>query len=456
MRDRSLLALIFACFALFSTQVSAANSAQALTPLRVSVAGGETYVFSVRFFDAMGQPSVGETVQFANDACGRFPNGAFYMNVTTDVTGAASIAFTAFPQGITCWVRAAAGVQVQFDVLTYVPFGVYLSAVTNPLEPRPGQPFTVVAAVKFGAYNLFNMDISAHVVPGTSSATLSTSSGNSGQSGTVSFRVTPDNRLADFEIELQWRGKVRRIAIRAPANPWQDLWWSGISENGWGMSVVEHHDILFGVIYAYDSAGKPIWYVMPGGAWNDAHTAFTGAVYIPKGSPFFAYDVSRFDIGPPVGSATLTFNGADSAALDFTINGIPGHKAITRLDFGRPEAPILTGLGDLWWGGIEQNGWGITVLQQAATLFINWYTYDADGAPIWFVLPGGYWADSQTYEGNIYRAVGPPWLGQAYDAAAHSTIYAGWFRLRFEGDKATFEYLVDGKTATLPLVRLAF
>jgi hypothetical protein len=55
------------------------------------------------------------------------------------------------------------------------------------------------------------------------------------------------------------------VAIAASEAPWQDLWWSGSVENGWGMSVVQHRDQLFSVIYAYDAAGAPTWYVMSGG-----------------------------------------------------------------------------------------------------------------------------------------------------------------------------------------------
>ena len=456
MAARFFVALLASCLALVSAPAAtAANSAQALSPIKVSVAGGESHVFSARFFDAFGQPAVGETVQFANDACGRFSNGFFVMNVVTDVTGAASATFTANPQGITCWVSATAGAQVRFDVLTYSLFNVYLEGTKIPAEPLPGQAFTIVAAARVGAYHLYNVDITARVLPGTATAALSSPSGNSGQAGTVSFNVTPEG-LGDYEIELQHRSRTLRVAVRAPANPWQDLWWSGVAETGWGMSVIQHRDMLVGIIYAYDDAGKPIWYVMPGGAWNEARTAFTGAVYIPKGSPYFAYDTARFDVGASVGSATLTFNQPNGAALDYTINGVSGHKNITRLDFGRPEAAMRTGLGDLWWGGMEQDGWGIAVMQQSNTLFSNWYTYDANGAPTWFVMPGGDWKDANTYEGFLYRTTGSPWLGKTYDASKLVTTPAGWFRFTFAADAARFDYMIDGLPGSIPLVRLAF
>lgn len=448
---------LLAFVALLSQGVIAASSVQPVSPLKVNVAGGETKVFSVRLYDSLGHPSVSETVQFGNDACGVFSNGFYSMSVVTDVTGLASVPFTATTQGITCWVTASAGASVRFDVYTYSLSNVQLSATLVPAEPRPGQPFTIFAAVKSGAYPIYDADISARVIAGTASATLSAASGNSGQSGSVPFNVFPDGSLGRYEVELRYLTRTLRVALSPPTNTWQDLWWSGVAQTGWGMSVVQHKDMLFGIIYAYDDAGKPIWYVMPGGAWNAAHTAFTGAVYVPKGSPYFAYDTQRFKVGAAVGSATLGFNQSDSAALDYTINGISGHKDITRLDFGRPgEAATLTGLGDLWWGGVPQDGWGIAVMQQGNTLFSNWYTYDANGAPTWFVMPGGSWIDAGTYEGILYRTTGSPWLGKTYDASKLDTVPAGWFRFKFAGEAATMDYMIDGRTGSVPLVRLAF
>ncbi len=236
----------------------------------------------------------------------------------------------------------------------------------------------------------------------------------------------------------------------------QDLWWSGTAENGWGMSIIQHGDMLFANVYVYDSAGRPMWLVIPGGAWNAAHTAFTGALYIPHGSPFYAYDVSRFNIGTAVGTATFTFSGENNAVFDYTINGVAGRKNITRLAFGRPETLGASALGDLWWGGVAQNGWGITVLQQLRTLFSLWYTYDASGAPTWYVMPGGEWTSSETYEGRIYRAVGSAWVGATYDPGQHRTIDLGSYRLRFAGGSATLEYTIDGRSGSVPLTRLGF
>jgi hypothetical protein len=251
-------------------------------------------------------------------------------------------------------------------------------------------------------------------------------------------------------------GVTQRWVFAHPS-PYQDMWWSGPAQNGWGMSIIQHRDILFSVIYAYDDAGKPIWYVMSGGTWNDAKTAFTGNLYLPSGTPYSAYDASRFNVGAAVGSATITFNGTEKAALDYTIDGITGRKSITRQLFG-PEnsnAP-LHGLGDMWWGGMEQNGWGIAVLQQYKNLFSVWFTYDAAGKPTWFVMPAGSWTASDTYAGKLYRTTGSPWLGQVYDPAKFRITEVGTYRVRFLGDTATFEYTIDGVPGTMPLQRQPF
>lgn len=236
----------------------------------------------------------------------------------------------------------------------------------------------------------------------------------------------------------------------------QDLWWSGPQENGWGMSIIQHRDTLFANMFVYDAQGRPVWYVMPSGTWNAARTAFTGAVYLPHGAPFYAYNAAQHGVGPPVGTITITFSDPNTAVLDYTIGGTTGRKNIMRILFGPADNAAKEPLADLWWGGASQNGWGIAMLQQYSTLFSLWFTYDSAGAATWYVMPGGEWITTNNYRGKIYRAVGPPWLGVPYDVSRHQTIEVGNFNLRFTGDTATFEYSVDGRTGTLPLSRVPF
>jgi hypothetical protein len=273
---------------------------------------------------------------------------------------------------------------------------------------------------------------------------------------------TPGWRAGNCTVNANFRdapaGAAASFAVRLydPAFNLQDMWWAGTAENGWGMSIVQHRDTLFAVIYAYDAAGNPTWYVMPGGAWDDSNRAFSGALFQPRGAPFYAYDASRFSTGAPVGLATLTFANGGAATLDYNIGGVAVRKQLTRQLFGPPATAPLANLGDMWWGGTAQNGWGIAVLQQQATLFSVWFTYDAAGAPTWYVLPGGAWTASDTYEGTLYRTHGAPWLGGNYDPAVFDPIAVGSFRLRFGGNFARFDYSVDTRSGTLELARQPF
>lgn len=455
MTFRPFLALLLA---LALPAAHAATSAQVLTPLYTSVLGNEQRIYSVRFFNALNQPSVGETVRFSNDVCGTFQNGQYFVDVMTDTTGVASATFTAFNQGIGCWINASAGVSVRFNVFTFSPGQAYIEGTVTPDETRPGQPFTLTAGAYQGAYPIYEADVSARIVAGTIDASITPSGGNMGQSSRgIDFDVTPEDRIGDFEVEVSWRSLKKRFSFPAPPSPMQDMWWAGPVENGWGMSVVQHRDVLFSVIYAYDAAGKPIWYVMPAGTWNEAKTAFTGPLYLPTGTPYSSYDASKLVVNAPVGTATLTFTTASKAALEYTINGVSGRKNITRQPFGPVESGSpLKGLGDMWWGGLQQNGWGIAVLQQYKTLFGVWFTYDAAGAPTWFVMPAGRWATLDSYEGRLYRTTGSPWLGANYDANKLKSIDVGSFRFRFSGDTASFDYTIDGVPGTMPLVRQGF
>ena len=87
-------------------------------------------------------------------------------------------------------------------------------------------------------------------------------------------------------------------------------------------------------------------------------------------------------------------------ALDYTINGVSGQKAIERQIFGPADATPVATYGDLWWGGAAQNGWGVAISQQYRTLFAVWYTYDASGHTVWYVLPGGSWSTAEYLRRN--------------------------------------------------------
>jgi hypothetical protein len=453
----AVLTLLTACGA------HAAASGEAVTPAFTSVEVLQSQALSARFRDAAGNPSVGENVTFTSETCGTFSNGLTQIVVPTGAGGVVSTNFTAGAEfGLRCTVRASAGAQVTFNVITYrldqVRLGYNIIAVPNP--PRPGQGFTLEAYMKIGGVELPNVDLTVAIIrgPDGAGAFFEPTAGNTGALTRLQVNVFPEGQAGVYDLEFTFKGVKFRfpLSMGALAGSYQDMWWTGARENGWGMSLLQHGDRIFAVLFVYDNTGKPTWYVMSGGEWDSARS-FSGPLYSPRGSPFFAYDASRFTPGNPIGTLKITFQGANEATLDYTINGITSSKFISRQPFGPPTETLTANVGDMYWGGPSQNGWGVATLQQYRTFFIVWFTYDAAGLPVWYVLPSSTPTTANTFEGRIYRTTGSAWLGEEYRASQLQVIDVGPFRLRLtNGEPSALEYTVESRTGTLNLMRQGF
>ncbi len=102
-------------------------------------------------------------------------------------------------------------------------------------------------------------------------------------------------------------------AATAVAN-YQGIWWNAPAESepGWGINFAHQGDTIFATWFTFGQDGKPLWLVVA--ANRTAPDVYAGDVYTGTGSPF---DRVPFDPGATapikVGSATLSFAGADSA-----------------------------------------------------------------------------------------------------------------------------------------------
>lgn len=259
------------------------------------------------------------------------------------------------------------------------------------------------------------------------------------------LRTTVTGRFAQFDVTDAGIGddslsidQVIRplIALAVPklANVdgrFQDLWWAGPQENGWGMSITQHRDVLFAALFVYDLQGNPRWLVMSGGEWNEARTSYSGNVYRPKGSPLAQSIAASFNVGAPVGTLRLTPLTYDTMRLEYTIDGVSGSKEVRRQSFGPAHPYPVPRFDDLWWGGLAENGWGFALAQQYRTFFGVLFTYDANGDPIWFVAPAGALTDNAV-ESKVYRTRGSPWLGTTYDPARLQVTEVGSLKLSLQ------------------------
>jgi hypothetical protein len=136
---------------------------------------------------------------------------------------------------------------------------------------------------------------------------------------------------------------------------------------------------------------------------------------------------------------------------------VTGTKSIQRQLFGPQDPTPVATYGDLWWGGTAQNGWGVAINQQYRTLFSLWYTYDAAGRTVWYVIPGGSWSAANTFTGTAYRTTGSAWLGAPYDAGSFNVAPAGTVTFTFTDlNNAIMTYTVDGVSGTKSITRQAF
>ena len=286
-------------------------------------------------------------------------------------------------------------------------------------------------------------------LPGSTTAGAATCAINAIAAGSHSYTVTHSPNPGGNPEQIS-------LAVNTLASgplDYTDMWWAGEVENGWGVSITQHGIIQFIVIYAYDSVGKSLWYVIPGGSWNAAQTSFTGNVYLPTSSPFNAYNKAQFKINASVGTATISYTGSGTATLSYTINGVSGTKNIQRelfaVDDGQPKLQVY----DLWWGGSQEDGWGMNIAQQGRVLFPVWYTYDASGKAVFFAVPGGTWSGN-SFTGSIYSTTSSPWLGTAYDPSRFSATPVGSMTLTFtDQSNALMSYTVNGIAQTKNIVR---
>jgi hypothetical protein len=431
--------------------------------------------------DQNGQPFERATVRFTVvTACGSFM-GASSASVTSDATGVATgPAFDGGSVSGNCTVEASlegpiSAPPVDTVFIVYSPADVVQTPLpSSSITVGVGRLFQAGLRVSILGQTLANLPVYFLPTAGSAAPALLTQVSMTDSTGTAYSSGLAGATVGTYGINIGGPGGMVTISVNQVAdsgaptpppppivfippitNDVQDMWWVGSSENGWGMSLIQHDDTLFGALYIYDANGKPTWLVMPGGTWDSKHVTYTGALYTPNGSPFYAYDTTRFVAGAEKGSIKIAFQDVNNAILTYTIAGVTASKVVTREIFAGGST-VSPDRSDLWWGGSSQNGWGITVLQQGSTLFAVWYTYDANGVATWYVMPGGTWTATDTYEGHLYRTTGSPWLGAPYNPSSLQVFDAGTFSFKFTGDNAIFSYTVDGHTGTNSLVREPF
>jgi hypothetical protein len=360
------------------------------------------------------------------------------LTIDPDNANRVWVTFIGF-SGSRIWVTNDAGA-------TWINIHNNLPNVTlHDIKRHPSQPNWLYVAAANGVYTSEN----------GGQSWSATNDGPNGVRVRELFWYDPSTLMAATYGRGMYRATVN---AGGPLN-YTDIWWVGQSENGWGVTINQQTSNQFNVLFVYDNAGRAIWYAMPGCTWNADFTACNGALFKPTSAPANNYNPAQFSAGAQVGSATFQFTGAGTGLMQYVINGIAGQKSIQRQVFDPIDNTPGLQVGDMWWGGDAQNGWGVSITQQQRTLFAAWYTYDQNGNTTWYTLPGGAW-NGNTYSGKLYTATSSPWLGVAYNPNAFAAQEVGTISFAFSSaTAATMTYTFTagpfaGTTQTKNLVRL--
>lgn len=112
----------------------------------------------------------------------------------------------------------------------------------------------------------------------------------------------------------------------------------------------------------------------------------------------------------------------------------------------------------LWWNPAE-SGWGINLNHQGDILFGTLFTYAADRAPLWLVMPAGNRQGvSSTFAGDLYRVTGPAFNAVPFTPITDANLArVGKATVTFTGtDAATLVYDVNAVTVSKAVRRQVF
>ncbi|MBC8021617.1 MAG: cytochrome c [Burkholderiales bacterium] len=240
------------------------------------------------------------------------------------------------------------------------------------------------------------------------------------------------------------------------------------SESGWGINFTHQGSTLFATWFTYDTDGSGMWLVMSNGTESTGHR-FTGDLYRTTAPgafssvPFVPIAGSNYTL---VGTLSVIFFDADSAEMNYTVNGVTQTKNLARYVYvANPPRCTLGGTPgaspnyqDLWWvPDGRESGWGVNLTHQGDILFGTWFTYQAGGKGMWLVMSGGVKTAEGVYSGVLQRTTGPAFSASPFNPSLvqRSTVGDATFTFT-DANNGKFRYTVNGVTQTKDITRLVY
>ena len=108
---------------------------------------------------------------------------------------------------------------------------------------------------------------------------------------------------------------------------YQDMWWAGQSESGWGVNIAQQNNTLFATWFIYGANSQPLWLVMSNAQRSGASgNTFVGDLFQTTGTPFSTIPFVPLQASnvTKVGTATV---GALTAGTQTTVSANIGTQS---------------------------------------------------------------------------------------------------------------------------------
>ena len=157
--------------------------------------------------------------------------------------------------------------------------------------------------------------------------------------GTFSYTVDGISQTKNI-VRQEFSAPVSLCAANGERNPdgnYQDLWWGGPAESGWGINITHQGDILFAAWFTYGTDNRGRFIVMSAGR-RSGPGVYTGELYRTTGPRFNAVPWNPREVTvTQVGTGTFRFLDNDTGDFTYTVDGVTQTKRISRQVFANPQ-----------------------------------------------------------------------------------------------------------------------
>jgi len=215
---------------------------------------------------------------------------------------------------------------------------------------QDGRPtwFVIPGGTFTGNHTHFVGDVYATTGPAYSNATFDPARVTATKVGTATIDFSSYS-AATFTYSVNGVTQTKAIS-RQPFGNGSPVWgndvsdiWYNPAESGWGLTLAQHGNNVFGVWFTYDTDGQPLWSVMPGVSFDGDH-GFTGQLFTTTGPAFSnpSFDSSQV-VAKLDGTATFSWTkgtasaqcgGNKAGTLQTTLRGASRSSSACQQPFG--------------------------------------------------------------------------------------------------------------------------